>query len=139
MAIDVKAETAKKRQLKPAGTWGNLTNVKGTIEMAAQAQNKQAAMVMVPANSRIRGVKYNADALGANTVITIGYEAVDGSPASAAYFGTMSDTSSASAGNSSAFDLLVTEDTYITAKQTGSGTATGTVEVSVDYVYNGGV
>lgn len=139
MAIDVTAETAKKRQLVPSGTWGNLTNVKGTIEMAAQAQNKQAAMVRVPANSRIKAVKYGADALGANTAIAIGYEAVDGSPASAAYFGTIADASSAAAGNSTAFDLDVTEDTYITAKQTGSGTATGTVEVSVDYVYNGGV
>lgn len=137
MAINVYGPRAKPREPVDAGDFGRGHPKVYSIELAALGQNEVAALGKIPAGSIVVDLRYNTDALGANTAIQFGYEAVDGSPASANYFATASDTSSAANGRTSAFALNVTEDLYITAKNTGSGDATGTVEVIVTYVYIG--
>lgn len=145
MAIDLVAASAEARTLVPGGTYGNVQQVRGTVTLAAFTQNKVAALVRIPAHSTITSVSGTHAALGASTVLEIGYEAVDESPSDPDAFADVADSSSAgvfatpnatSQANSPA-GVAVTEDTYITVKQTAVATGAGVVTVLVQYEYVG--
>lgn len=138
MAIDYYASGAKTRVPAPACDYGNLSvNWQGAYEAAALAQNKIVALCRVPVGSLLLGLIYQHDAMGATTGLKFGIADEDGGStlSSVDNFVTVADSSSA--GNSVAWivPLAVTEDIYITVKQTGAGTATGTITAIPIYVF----
>lgn len=137
MTIDVYGTEAKDRVLINAGTWGRSNSPSYSIELAALAQNEVAAICKVPRGAQVTDFRHVTDALGSNTALEFGYERVSAGTGDTDYFATVADASSASNGRTTAGKLVVDEDMYITVKNTGSGDATGTVEVIPTYEYYG--
>ncbi len=137
MTVQVIAPSAEKRQLVPGGTWGNLKQNRGAVTLAALAQNEQAGLIRVPAFSYITQVSGTNAQLGAGSVLEIGYEAVDGSPGDPDAFADVADGNVAGGFNTPFAPVYVTEDVYITVKNTGAGAATGDVTVTCQYEYVG--
>lgn len=134
MAINHNVQEVR-RDLVPAGTWGNLTQARGSYTTAAMAQNEKAALVKVPANCVITDVKVIHAALGAGSGFTIGFEAKDGSPSAAAAFATVADSSSAGSANPIFAPYAVSEEGYVTLTNPNAATLTGLVQVVVQYEY----
>lgn len=136
MPIDVHGPQAKPRQQFESHDFGNARVMLGQMELDALAEDEVAAVAKVPPHARLYALGQVHDALGANTGITFGYETLDG--ASSGVLNAIADTSTAGVANT-VFEPIDTGDSgiYITATQTGVGTATGTVAVQPHYVHDG--
>lgn len=147
MAVSIVAPSAEARTLVPGGTYGNLKVARGSVTFAAAAQNVTAGVIRVPAHSVISRVFGSNAALGVNSVLEIGIQAVaDAAVIDTDAFADVADGNVAgifdSGGDATsvtgvASGLAITEDSYITVKNTGAGAATGLVNVIVEYEYVG--
>lgn len=111
----------------------------GTAELSALAQNDSIRVSKIAKGSKVFGVHYAIDAMGANTAFQFGYESEDGVEADADYFGSVADASAAGAGFLACMPFTAQRDTYVTAKQTGSGTATGTLALAAFSIFTNSV
>lgn len=123
-----------------ASSYGNLSIAhRGKATAASMAQNDVIRLGRVPKGSDVYGIhRYNA-ALGASTALTYGYEAVDGSPVSAAYFATVADASTASSDFVACVPFTAQEDLYLTVTQTGAGSASGLISGHALYNFTNSV
>lgn len=135
---DFKGAYAQPQVPAVAGECGNLAeSYGGTYEAAALAQNKVVAIERVPKGSEIRGLRYANDALGATTALQFGWAYEDGSDSDVDAFATVSDASSAGAAVVAVMPWIPEKDVFIVVKQTGAGSATGTIFAACDYIYKG--
>ena len=114
-----------RRNLVPAGTWGNVTNVRGQYDFDAFAEDDVVALCRVPANCVIDNLRYVVAALGASTAYTIGYRSKDGLTVDADAFVTVADSSGATSGIGNFIPLAVTKEGYITMTVTGAAAGAG--------------
>jgi hypothetical protein len=135
---DYKGSYAQPQVPAVAGDCGNLAESHGGLyEAAALAQNKVVAIERVPKGSEMRGLRYANDALGATTVLQFGWAYEDGTDSDVDAFATVADASAASASQVSIMPITLTKDAFIVVKQTGAGTATGTIFAACQYIYKG--
>lgn len=136
MTISTYGPGAQARQQFESADFGNARVALQQVEFAAVEQDEVVAIAKVPPHSRLYALGEVHDAMGASTGLTYAYESLDGQ-----ITGTIKAVADASsAGNSlTVLEPVDTGDTglYITAKQTGASTATGTVAVSPHYVHDG--
>ena len=139
MTIDVYGAQAATQVQLETGEYGNLRGKVGKIELAALAQNKTAAVCKVPPYSTLVGCLWAIDALGANTSIAIGTEKLETGTADTDALKATAATTSGTSGMA-VFEPIETgsEGVYVTATNTGSGAATGTVSLTPIYIHNGG-
>ena len=75
-----------------ASSYGNLSIAhRGAATVAAMGQGDVIRLGRIPKGADVFGIHSSNAALGATTALTFGYEAVDGSPVSAAAFLTVAD------------------------------------------------
>ena len=129
-----------KRALQYAHAHGNAVVYKFDVTLAAVAQNEHVAIGRIPAGFRVLEMDYDAAALGANTGLLCGYlESDDHSDNDDNYFFTEADTSSALTLTKLLFDKRFETEHLVILKQTGSGSATGLVQVRVKGIFEGGL
>lgn len=133
------SEAAGLRSLPHAGEFGNFATWHGQIELAAAAQNEVHAVVKVPMGAKLMLLTHHADAMGANTGLKFGLQTVDGTTISDDdYFATVADSSTGGFGIvATPLQVELDQDAYVIVKQSGAGTATGTVQVSVNGIWVG--
>ena len=138
MTIKVKGPYADARSLMQANGAGNLSgHVPSEDTLAALAQNEQHALGKIPAYSYVYGLMYAHAALGALTGLQFGYENEAGDSSDPDALAIVADTSSAGSGVAAFMPFRTTEDLYVIAKQTGTGSASGKVSAIPLYVYEG--
>lgn len=128
--------TELRRNLVPAGTWGNVSMVQGTYTAdTTEVISDRIALCKVPANCVIVGVLYNIGELGAGTTLDLGTEALDGTPSDATSLA--SALADAGSGVAVPVPLSVTEQSYVFATVGGANIgATGVINVTVLYRYD---
>lgn len=135
---DYKGAYAQPQVPAVAGDCGNIAESYGGLyEAAALAQNKVVAVERVPKGAEIRGLRYAIDALGATTALQIGWAYEDGSDSDVDAFATIADASTAAAAQVAVMPFTLSKDAFIVVKQTGAGSATGTIFAAAQYIYKG--
>ena len=118
------------------GAQGNLSLHIATVAMTALAVNASVvASEELPIGTEITGMRVINEALGAHTDITVQIVDREGNETDLAEFDTVS------AGNSSAFIVpaYISDEgpSDLVVKNTGTGAATGSVTVQLEYRYKG--
>jgi hypothetical protein len=139
MAIKEFGSDALPSALVMAGDYGNLNaSRRGEMTVVDLGEDEIVAISKIPAHALVRGLIYTHAALGSTTGLTFGYAPEDladaGLPAA---FATIADTSAAGASLVVFEPFVTTKDLYITATQTGAGTAAGKITASALYEYLG--
>ena len=129
------SNTALTRQLVPGGTWGNVSNQWKTFTLAAAAIADFVKVALIPAGSVVVDARFNNAALGASTTIAWGYKE-DGGTTDAVYFLAATASDAAAHNRTAAAPKRFLKDTWIIAT-VGGGAATGVIQASVDYQYEG--
>jgi hypothetical protein len=110
----------------------------GEATLLALGQNQIAAVTKIPAWSQVLALFAYNGALGANTSLSWGIHAQDGTVLAAdALKATAATTGAGSGYIIPPLPILVTVDSYLTVTNTGAGVAAGTVIGKVHYIYKG--
>lgn len=128
--------TELRRDLIPAGTWGNVSMVQGSYTGdTTEVVTDRIALCKVPANCTIVAVIYNIGELGVGTTLDLGTEALDGTPSSATNLAAA--LADATSGIAAPVPVSVTEQSYVFATVGGANVgATGVINVTVLYRYD---
>jgi len=137
MTVDYKGDQAKSLFNARLAGEGAVNNEDGLYTAAAMAVNKVAAILLIPAYCRIKNVRYLHDALGASNGLDLGYCRQDTGDGDPDYFKSIADASAAGGDVCNFVPFTTAAATFLTAKKTGAGTATGDIRLVVDYVYVG--
>jgi hypothetical protein len=126
----------RRRDLVPAGTWGNVSMVQGSYTGATtEVITDRIALCKVPANSTIVAVVYNIGELGVGTTLDLGTEAIDGTPSDDTNLA--SALADATSGVAVPVPVSVTEQSYVFATVGGANIgAAGVINVTVLYRYD---
>lgn len=129
----------QRRELIPAGTWGNLQIASGNYTAATtEVTTDRVALAKLPANCKVYGFMHQFGEVGVGTTLDLGLQPVDGSAATATTFLTaQADGASSTTFVPLAVPVSITKESYVIATVGGANmTVAGDLDVVFLYRYD---